>query len=373
MTRGFGLSARVSVVLGIVVMIAAGVGFFILATLLNPPAYAVVVAVRDIPAGSVISADAIGIDDQRISPQVANVLVLESDKSKIIGGVVVQNIYAFQPLPRAAVLAANNPAAKNRLSLFLTDPGLVAMTIPASRETAPGQIAVGDWLDINFSVGSATFLAGSLSAAPTPFPFQPLPNVFVTQPALSLPPTPTATAEPRLTLPVSKVIVHAARVLSVVFDEVPNPAYAGPTSSEPATIQGRMIALVVAVPVEAQEVVQFGAVNGALRVSILSPGKDWSTEAPRKPTLGMAWDDLVALIRMDRERVLATQFPNPNDVNNATLVGPGASAIEATRNTIRLNQQRTLNAPKATETAVGTSGATAAPTATLTATATRRP
>lgn len=319
------------------VAIVAVVGFLLFSLLLNPPTVPVVVAVADIPAGTIITRDLVGIDPQRMHAKVADVLITESDLDEFIGGVAVQTIYAYQPVPKAAIAVGDNPAAINRLSLALTDPTIVAMTVPVSRETSPSKLVPGDYLDLDFGVGSATFLAGSLSTAPTPFPFQPLPGVFVTQPPLPVAPTVTPTAEPRLTLPVAKTIVHAAKVLSVVYDESPNPAYAGPASGEPATIQGDIIAIVVTIPRDAEELVHFGIVNGSIRIALLAPGNDWSAEsgAPHTPTLGMSWDDFVALVRMDRASALATAFPT--DVE-----GPGASAIEAT-----------LNARKATTTASG--------------------
>jgi len=314
-------------VIGILVLILAFVGFLLFAYFVNPPATPIAVAVVDIPAGTVIMRDMVGIDEQRINAQVASVLVQERDLDQFIGGIAVQNIYAFEPVAKADISTRDNPAASSRLSLALTDPTIVAIVIPVTRETAPNKIVAGDYVDLNFAVGSAMFLAGSLSTAPTPFPFQPLPGVFVTQPSLPLPATPTPTAEPRLTLPVAKTIVHAARVLSVVYDEAPNPAYAGPGSGEPATIRGDLVAIVVTVPAEAQELVQFGVTNGAVRVSLLAPGKDWEsdTAGPRQPTLGMSWDDFVALMRLDRASALATKFPDE-------IVGPGAFAVEATLN-----------------------------------------
>ncbi len=291
------------------------------------------VAKVDIPAGTVISRDMVGLDEQRVNPVVADVLFQGKDESHLVGKVAVQTIFQYQPIPIAAVSFEDNPAAESRLSLTLTDPAVVAMVVPVDKETSPSKIVPGDYVDLNFGVGSAQFLAGQLSTAPTPFPFQPLPGVFVTQPPLPLPPTLTPTAEPRLTLPVAKTIVHAARVLSVIYDEAPNPAYAGPTSGESPTIRGDIVGIVVTVPREAEELVHFGAVNGSLRVALLAPGADWAAEAnePRKPSLGMSWDDFVALMRLDREAALATAFPTEID-------GPGAAAIEATLNALEAGQ-----------------------------------
>ena len=335
-----------SLVIGVIAAVAALVGFILFSLVFNQGTVPIVVAVRDIPSGTVVTRDMLGIDDMKINPQSASVLVQESELGIFVGGVTAQVLYAYQPVPKAAIVAEGNPASSSRLALALTDPTIVAMVVPVNRETSPENLAEGDYVDLNFGVGSATFLAGTLSTAPTPFPFQPLPNVFVTQPPVPLPPTLTPPAEPRLTLPIAKTLVHAARVLSVVYDEAPNPGYAGPSSGQPATIRGDIIALVVAVPKEVEEVLHFAIVNGSIRVALLSPNGNWETGEIRQPTLGMSWDDMVALFRLDREQILAAGLPSE-------IVGPGAAAIKAT-----------LDAQGAAPVVLPPATATQAPTAT---------
>jgi hypothetical protein len=81
----------------------------------------------------------------------------------------------------------------------------------------------------------------------------------------------------------------------------------------------------VAVPREAQELVQFAIDNGSVRVALLSAQIAQGDAASRQPTLGMTWNDLVSLMRMEREAALATATP-------PSVLGPGAFALEATRN-----------------------------------------
>ncbi len=306
-------------------MLVGFVGNVLFGQFVNPPTTAVAVAIVEIPAGTVVTRDMLGIDDMRLNRDVAAVLVQESDLSQFVGGTAVEPIHAFQPVAKASIVTDGNPAAGDRLSLTLTDPDLVAMVVPVNRETSPQNLAVGDHVDLNFGVGSASFLAGTLSTAPTPLPFQPLPGVFVTPPVLPGVATSTPTPEPQITLPIAKTIVHAARVLSVVYDEAPNPAYAGPSSDAPATIRGDILAIVVTMPRQAEEIVHFAIVNGSIRVALLAPTQDWGAgDSQREPTLGMSWDDMVALFRLERDQALADGEPQ-------VLYGPGAAAVKATK------------------------------------------
>ncbi len=319
-------------------MVVGFLGNLLFGTLVNPPTTSIVVARVEIPVGTILTREMLGVDDMRLNNQVAAVLVQEADLPLIVGGMNVETIHAFQPVHLSSIVADGNPAAAGRLSLTLTDPDVVAMVIPVNAETAPQSIAAGDYIDLNFGVGSATFLAGTLSTAPTPQPFQPLPGFVaqsrtgldgVTIPAPQFTAGPTPTEEPRISLPVAKTIVHTARVLSVVSDDVPNPAYLGPDGNELATEQGAPIALVVAVPRDAEEIVHFAIVNGSIHVALLSPQNDNVAEAGQRiPTLGMSWDDMVALFRLERDAALEDGLPE-------VLRGPGAAAVKATMDAVR--------------------------------------
>ena len=319
-------------------MVVGFLGNLLFGTLVNPPTTSIVVARVEIPVGTILTREMLGVDDMRLNNQVAAVLVQEADLPLIVGGMNVETIHAFQPVHLSSIVADGNPAAAGRLSLTLTDPDVVAMVVAVNSQTAPQSIVAGDYIDLNFGVGSATFLAGTLPTAPTPQPFQPLPprpvvsatgGLILTLPAPLEIQAPTPTEEPRISLPIAKTIVHTVRVLSVVYDEVPNPGYLGPDGTEPAIIQGAPIALVVAVPRDAQEIVHFALVNGSIHVALLSPRNDNEAEAGKRiPTLGMSWDDMVALFRLERDAALEDGLPE-------VLRGPGAAAVKATMDAVR--------------------------------------
>jgi Flp pilus assembly protein CpaB len=145
--------------IGILLAGLAFVGFLMLGGMMAPPPYSVVVAVQDIPAYSTLDPNALGVDAQRINSQVAQTLILREDIDQYVGGFVLENIRAGEPLRKGAIVAPNNPQAINRLALVMTDPDKVAMVIPVDPKTAPSQIAPGDWVDL--IVG---FAPGNISA-----------------------------------------------------------------------------------------------------------------------------------------------------------------------------------------------------------------
>ncbi len=205
---------------------------------------------------------------------------------------------------------------------------------------------------------------------PTPNPFEPR-EVFIgglvesggqtflatpVEPSGQLPipvatAVPTATQFPQVTLPIAKTLVRNALVLRVVYEQRPNPGFTGEGQS--AFIRGDIQALVLAIPMEGQEIVTFALANGDVRVAVRSP---LASEEDRSPTLGMSWDDLVAFFYAERE--LGLQAIDPN----ASLIGPGASALWPT--------QRALNAPTSSPTRTPLPPS---PTPTSTATATPVP
>lgn len=359
---------RPELIVGVALVVAAFLALFLVANILNPPAQLVLVATRDIEAG------------ERLSPELARAVevqlpfvdsfILEAEADLFEGAVFIEPVHQNEPIHKASLIDADNPAAISRSSLALDDPNLVAFVVPVSPETAPPDIREGDRVDLTLGVGSAMFLAGSLSVVPTPNPFEPR-EVFVgglvelggqtflttpVEPSGQLPipqvtVVPTATQFPQVTLPIAKTLVRNALVLRVVYEQRPNPGFTGEGQS--AFIRGDIQALVLAIPIEAEETVTFALANGDVRVAVRSPlasGEDGS------PTLGMSWDDLVAFFYAERE--LGLQAIDPN----ASLIGPGASALWPT--------QRALNAPTASPTRTPLPSS---PTPTSTATATPVP
>lgn len=358
---------RAELIIGVALVVVAFLALFLVANLINPPSQLVLVARRDIQAG------------ERLSPEVARAVevqlpfvasfIQEGEADLFEGAVFIEAVHENEPIHKASLIDADNPAAISRSSLALDDPNLVAFVVPVSPDTAPPDVQEGDRVDLTLGVGSATFLAGSLSVVPTPNPFEPR-EVFVgglvesggqtflatpAQPSGEFLPLPQVTVVvsptqlPQVTLPIAKSLVRNALVLRVVYEQRPNPGFT--SEGQSAFIRGDIKALVLAVPSQAQEIITFALANGDVRVAVRSP---LASAEDGSPTLGMSWDDLVAFFYAERE--LGLQAIDPH----ASLMGPGASSLWPT--------QRALNAATATPTRTAPS-----PSATPTATATPTP
>ena len=351
---------RPELLIGLVLVLAAFVAFFLVANILNPPPTRILVASRDIAAGEALSPALAELAEVAL-PQSA-LFVREADLAEYEGAVFVEAVHQDEPLHKASLVLAGNPAAAGRSALALDDPNLVAFVIPVSPETAPGGLQVGDRVDLTLGVGSATFLSGVLASVPTPDPFEPR-EVFVggqvtvdgqqfltpVVPSGAFLPTPEATPTPRQTepalvsLPIAKTLVRSARVLEVVYKRSPNPAFTG-SESDSAYLRGDVQAIVVAIPRGAQEVVTFALANGQVRVSVRSPLANSDAD---EPTMGMSWDDLVAFFYAERALGLSA-------IDGQTvLLGPGASALWPT--------QLALMQPTATATQLPTTTPTPTP------------
>lgn len=324
------------IVLATALMVISIIGVVFVGQVINPPTIPVVVAVADIPVGTVLTEDLLAVDNVRVNAKVLPSLVRESELKDFIGGTVVQPIGRYAFLLKSSVSAEGNPASSSRVALALSDPNLVAMVVPVTQETSPDAIVEGDYVDLSFGVGSNAPFGNRLTtdeSQKNKDPFapsfigmaEPSPIPLTTEDMQS---TPTPTVEPMLVLPVAKTVVTYAKVLSLIREER-NVTTAGPltgsqsTQPRTAVVKGKILGIVVAIPREAQELLQFAIDNGVVRISVLSA--EAGPHGNNPSSLGMTWNDLVALVRMDREAALATGLPTD-------VLGPGAYAVEATRN-----------------------------------------
>jgi hypothetical protein len=318
-----------AIVLGFLLFVGGVVGFLVFAQLINPPTTEVVVAVVDIPAGTKLTEQMLAVDNVHVNSKVLSAIVRQSEMSQFVGSTVVEPIGQYQFVPKSALATDGNPASDRRVALALSDPSLVAMVVPVSPETAPDSIVEGDHVDLSFGVPSNTNFGDPMekNATPVAFSGQFLQSDLTTPEPLAGTPPASPTAPAPLLMPVAKTIVSYAKVLALIHEQ--NQVASGNSISSSGSqngadvvvVPGKLIGLVVAVPRQAQEVVQFAIDNGVVRVSVLSaavqPGDT------HQPTLGMTWNDLVALMSMDRQQALANGLPTE-------MYGPGAAAIQAT-------------------------------------------
>jgi hypothetical protein len=318
------------VFIGMVLMAASILGVVFVGQIINPPATPMAVAIVEIPAGTVISRDMVRMDNVQVNSKVAASHVREAELDQFVGSVAVEPIHQYSYLSKSALSKENSPAAGRRLALALADPKLVAMVVPVDQKTAPDAIVEGDYIDLDFGALGDRTAGSTLTTRPTEAPgFSQGYSNGLSQLALlptgTLSPTATPTPEPLLMLPVAKTIVSQAKVMSVVRDTQTATQIDAQGQAQTVATPGKLLALVVAVPREAQELVQFAIDNGSVRVALLSAQIRGGDPALRQPTLGMTWNDLVSLMRMEREAALATATP-------PSILGPGAYALEATRN-----------------------------------------
>ncbi len=303
------------ITVGGLLMAASFVGVFWVGQVVNPPGVSLVVAGDAIAPGTRLAdllavAGQLRVDDRaQLSPETARTLLTEGDIGHLADGVIVQAIAAGQPIPLTAISSRHNPVGAAWPALLLTDPDLVAMAIPVGLTTMPRTLRNGDFVDIIFGSGGAGARAPLLPTSAAAHVAGDGRGLSQTEyeAALAHPPT-DAPSIPDY-LPIAKTIVTNAQVLDVVLEGESGEAAAP-------------VALVVLIPRDAQEIVQFAADNGSLRVTQLAAvlNSETTPVGTRHPSLGMTWNDLVALLDLEREARLRDGPP-------ADVFGPGATAI----------------------------------------------
>ena len=123
---------KVSLLLGIVLAIAAFAGVILLGQLMQPPTYDVAVAIKEVPPFTPLTADLVSIDTQSVSPAIAERYVQAAELDALLksGAVVVENLRPGQPLLREAVASGTNAEKVSRLAVAVTDPNVVIVSVP---------------------------------------------------------------------------------------------------------------------------------------------------------------------------------------------------------------------------------------------------
>jgi hypothetical protein len=314
------LGKAVAIGLGLLLALSGVVGVVVLGNVLNPPRMRIVVAAQTIPQGTRLSQEMLGYLEVEMASDVTDLLMTEANVGQFLGGQAVRTIYANEPVLISAISVSDTPLGQDRLSLLLVNADLALVSVPVDPTTAPPAVREGDLVDIVYVTDGVGF--GN--------PFEQNPqdsgiDVFVPQPG---DPGQTQPGFGQLTptvaagqLPLAKVIVREAVVFSVVREaqQVQRTNAEGRTVT--VQVPGDAIALEVAIPREAQEILQFAVGTGSVRLTLLSARVVPGDPLARQPSLGMAYHDLVAFFEMDRLQALATDLP-------AQPLGPGAAVVQ---------------------------------------------
>ena len=188
----------------------------------------------------------------------------------------------------------------------------IALVVPVNDDTAPPGIRAGDYVDLVYGVVGVSYAP---VVPPTEVAFQSFNPGVGLEPAT---PDPSAPGEPSPTpgvmlfAPLAKTIVTNALVLDLVHEVKQANQVTSSGQTVAREVQGAVTALILAVPRDAQEVVQFALDTGVVRVSLLSANAraDGTQVGDRRPTLGMTWNDLVALLEMERQQRLDAGLPS---------------------------------------------------------------
>ncbi len=279
---------------GLVLIAGAFIGVLVVADLLTPARYVVVVAMQDIPAYTPVQEAQqrgyLTVDSQAFSPALLQAVITEDQLPLLLSdGVFVETVRAGEVLNRARIVTGENAGRVRRLALALTNPELVIKTVPLNASATPF-VAVGDLVDIYTSIG--TVRAAELLTSAVPL----LPVPPLATPA----PLPVIEAAPPLTLtlqlPVTKRLVVGAYVVRVNREQIPNPQYGAVTAdgaAPPPFIEGSVISVDVLVRESVAEELDWGIFNGKMTLAVRPAlwRAQWEAGQPFPTTPGYTWSD----------------------------------------------------------------------------------
>jgi Flp pilus assembly protein CpaB len=324
---GFRALRSLTFFIGLLLFSGAFAAIVMFGAVFNPAPYRVVVALKDLPPYSVLEPSMLGTDAQTMNSKVAARLVQEAELGSYLGGMLIEPIHAGEPLRRMAVVAPDNPAAKKRLALALSDPGRVAMVIPAEPDIVPDSVEPGDFVDVAMAVGSVQQAGDQRTAAPANSNSPATPAPASLQEAAD---RTVASVMP----PFAKIVLQNVPVLQVQRQQVQNPNFgvgfgSDQASQQPAFVDGDLQRLVVLVPADAQEMVTFAIANGALSMTLV-PHVAVQNNVPG-PTFGVTWEDFKAFFRAERQKVIGGNLTGMVPVDEmlgwATGAVPGGPAM----------------------------------------------
>ena len=295
--------------LGLGLAVVAFVGVSMYARLFNPEPTQIIVARAEIPAYTRLDKTMLSVDEQHLSPKLAQRYVTSAELATILSNnaVAVETIHAGEPLSKQRLVVGPDALKVSRLSLALQDPTQVIRTIPVKPDQFPGDIVPGDLIDLYVTFGSPP--SGDISYTRTVTNGLAMPGVAATPIPTPKGVLPSATftstvEEYSATMPVSKRLISGLLVVSVNHEMVQNPNYgigAG-AQSEPAYIEGGVRSLDVLARNEDAEKIDFALTNGKVNIGLRSALARQAIEqgTPVPPSNGWTWTDFTQEFFLNR-------------------------------------------------------------------------
>jgi len=320
--KGFGV-----VVVGVVIMVVAVIGFFVVGNLVNPPSATVYVAGQDINQGTQL-ADLPDTAFQAVPVGKSTVLEgslvtkAELEAMRAAGGAFVTFVAKGDPIAKSAIASSANDAGAMNPSLSNSDPNLVVIHLLAS-DMVPDGIRVGDRIDLPVAVSSVRFdesyalsVANVVAQATKNGESTDQFTGSVTQEDYNN--ASLAGGSDLLNdqdmlayyfeAPLAKTIVQNAKVINVIRETNTN-TYVDSSTGQTMENQsyGAVIALDILVPRDSVEWISMSQAAGQLTISLLSPmAGDESV-----PTLGVSMQDLIDEFYASRGLSVKDTITNP--------------------------------------------------------------
>lgn len=302
------MKRSVQLVLGILLAVLAFAGVMVFNTITRPPTFDVAVVVVNVSPFTPLTAEMVQIDSQVVSDAVLAKYVLADEWQAMLASgevVAVETLYPGQPLMRELVATGENAGKVRRLSVALTDPNQVILSVPVDETLIP-QIYPGDAVALFYSAGQLQAQRISTDV------------VHLPDPLTSLPPTPepqvigaeSYTETVTLELPLSKWIANGI-VYRLNREQRENPNYGAPgMENEPRYVEGAVKSLDVVVHRKTAEWVAFALAHGKVQVAVLPavaiPALQTGT---LPPSTGVTWTDLEQQFFADRPELLQPRTP----------------------------------------------------------------
>ncbi len=283
-----------------------------------PEGVQVLVAAEDIAVGSSLTADMLRYDVINASPQTLAALVPQADEAQALGKVLIREVSAGQPLTWTLFGDASNPDSAGRVALTF-GPDFVAMVVPFTALDVPDRIQPGDRVDLILSVPANLGYGRPLDPAQETAGAE-ASGLFTSN--VITPTFATATPTPLAPLmnPSAKRIIANAEVLEVVREMRNQQVTTADGKTAVREVPGAIQGLVLLIPRQAAEMVQFGMDNGVLRAVVISAQALAQASGAPEPSLGVMWNDYVAFVETQRQQALG-------DTGLPPLYGPGAADL----------------------------------------------